>query len=364
MTAIAVQPSGRLAASLDAAGAAMVWRAADLMPLASVPAAAHQSGPQCSVPATQPTAGGGAKPLPKRAIAWLPAPDAAVVSLPRGGGANASKGAEGQTALLLLADPERMRVLRVPASPAVGPAAETTEVAVAAMPDGCEGICKLTVPSGLSGRAEQDASSAVSAMVFGLAQMAAGGEVACTWHLTQTDGSHGNTAQLALIDELSIAEVSRQSDVSGAASVLPPGPGAGFATLLSHDTAQLATADPGAGVISLYSLRNAAEASSQRRLSADSAEARQVQLIATAPLSDGARVNNSGTAQRQRPAKGDAASLRVVDVALSASARQLAAVGTKGAREARHKRPRCTSGFGSHTLKHRMPAKGETFRCC
>ena len=335
VTAVAINANGRTAASVDATGTAMVWRAAELMPLASVPEAAHSTSSQHSGRGAQPSTdepsqhGSGEQQLPGRAVVWLPAPDAAVGIAPSGGVSTHAKGAEGHSELLLLADGERLLVWSVPTKAEVGRAVKPAEAASVPMPEGCVGIRKLMVLAGSTGSTDRGARSAI---VFGHAQMAADSEVVYTWHLTLTDLSPGYVVDITLVDELQLADISRHSDVNGAAaSISPQGAVSGFATLISHDSVQLAMADPAAGVISLYSLRKEAVPGSQHGVPTDTSDVQQTQLVGTADMR-GAGDKLSQPAQQARTAGRGSTSVSVLDVALSASARHLAAVGTQGAR--------------------------------
>ena len=331
VTAIAMQAGRRLAASVDAAGCAMVWRASDLMPLASVPAAAQhsrQEGHPKAGHASQHSSG--ATQASDRAVAWLPAPDAVVGVLP-GDGARAPRveQAEGQQELLVLADRERMRVWSVPAKSELARAAEPREAASAPMPEGCEGVRQLTVLTETTGSADKSSTTA-STTVLARSHTTAHGEVIHTWQLTRQAGSHGDGVQLAPVDELRVADIGTHSDGSGARPMPPQGSAAAFATLLHHESVQLATADPAAGEISLYRLSSESVPGAQPGVPADTPTKLQAQLVATASLR-GASNELSEPAQQARTASRKATSMYVINVALSASVRQLAAIGTQGA---------------------------------
>ncbi len=307
----------------------MVWRAADLMPVASVPAAAHSPGSQHSANGAQTPQSSGGKQPHGRAVAWLPAPGAAVGILPGSTGIPRAKTAEEQPELLLVADRERLRVWSVLAKPALARAAEPREVASAPMPEGCEGICQLTVLTDKPGSTDNSSSTA-SATVLTRAQANGDSEVVYTWHVARNDGSQGDGVQLMLVDELHTVDL-RQHCEGGE---VPPMPlqrrATAFATLLNHTSVQLATADPAAGEILLYRLICTSGPASQRNAPADTSNAKQTQLVATASLHS-AGDDASQPARKARTGKEEATSVCVVDVALSASARQLAAVGTQGA---------------------------------
>ena len=338
MTAIAVQVSGRLTASMDALGTAKVWRASDLMPLASVSAATPQQGSQRSRQDEQPKSddvprhSSAAGQSHDRAVAWLPAPDATVGVVPASTGVPPrAKATDGQHDLLILADRERMRVWTVPARPDLGRAAEPREVASAPMPEGCQGVCQLAVLTDKIGSTDNSSSTA-SAIVLARAQAAGDGEVVYAWQVARNEGSHGIGVQLTLVEELQIADVSRHSDVDGTAPAMSPqGSASVFATLLSHESVQVVTADPAAGQISLYRLHCTSGPGSQSHAQADTSNAQRTQLVATASLRR-ARGEVSQPTQTTRTANGEATPACIHDMALSASARQLAAVGTQGAR--------------------------------
>ncbi len=325
VTATAVQAGGRLAASVDVAGTAMVWRAADVIPVASVPAAAHNTGSQHSAQGAQLQQSSDGQQPSDRAVAWLPAPGAAVGIVPGSTGIPRAISAEERPELLLLADCECMRVWSIPAKPALACAAEPREVASAPMPEGCEGICQLTVLPETTGRTGNSSSTA-SATVLTRAQAKGDSEVVYTWHVARNDGSQGDGAQLMLVDELHTVDLRQHSE----GSEIPQRHAAAFTTLLHHPSIQLATADPAAGEISLYRLNSTFVPGSQRDAPADAANGQTTQLVATASLREaGGGLGQPG--QQARTANREATSVCVIDVALSASVRQLAAVGTQGA---------------------------------
>ena len=310
-----VQSSGRLVASLDAAGATMVWLAASLLPVASVPpvnpSTSSDSGTQThaldDMSSRAPASG---------AIAWLPAPNATVSSSPNSAASAAAVGAFQADEMLLVADSSRLRLLRLPGDTAKPPLIPLAEAASASMPDGCTAVHQLAAVDSSRG-------SAVRATVYGRADTAAGGPVVLSWLLSSDDSSSGPTLSIHSAQTLRIADIGAQPATRDASPQRLE-----FAALLGHAVARLAITQA-RGQICLHSLTDAAKDGGSQHRTAE----QQTELLATASL-DAVSPNIAGLSSMpasQRTSDGTAGQGSVSAVALSTSGRHLAAAGPTGA---------------------------------
>ena len=323
VTAVAMQASGCLVASLDVAGTAMVWVAASLLPVACVPSvcpSAASDGVERAGTASSADVGRDGRSLSGGgALTWLPAPDAVVGMSANGKGGAADAGNSHADELLLAADRSSLRLLHVPADAQKRPMAPLAEAASALMPEGCTAVHQLTAVT-------SEARSSVKATVYGRADVAGDGPIVLRWQLTSPDeGQKCSELRLHPAGKLHFADIAARAPADNAALQSPPQ----FAELLSHAIARLAITQAGSQ-ISLYSLSNAAAADNS--LSIGNNAALEVRLLAAASLdSVGPTASSTSATAPLRTANGTSQRRSVSAVALSASGRHLAAAGQEGA---------------------------------